>query len=329
MKESFSLSTIVVKFSCILLFIVLLGQYLIFLKDDISLAPIHQQTPASVYLISYADGPEVFLKNQNALAASALNKGFDFILNYRKHHIDPQFLRDNATIFAQKKGAGYWLWKPWIILHTLEKSPENAVIFYVDSGFIFKRPIHDLIHCVQDHDMVLVYYDHNDFEEEARPSKFTKREALVQLNCDTPAFRELKSRLAANFIILKNTHATRIFIKKWLEACTNDAILTDAPSSLPEYPEFKEHRHDQALLGILHYLENPKAALFSFSQLGQYAFWHHRHPETSTSPHKFIHEHSSLLPYTQTNPYVFAVEDLLRNFIGMNWIRKKFLSSPL
>ena len=63
-----------------------------FIAMDISITPIHPsalssapQSKPSVYLVTYADGPEVFLKNQNMLTFTALNKGIDFFLQYRNN----------------------------------------------------------------------------------------------------------------------------------------------------------------------------------------------------------------------------------------------------
>src|SRR5208282_2331127 len=71
---------------------------------------------------------------------SALNKGVDFILNYRKSHIDKEFFEKNKHILSQKKGDGYWLWKPYFILKTLENAPENSTVIYsrINHGGVFR-----------------------------------------------------------------------------------------------------------------------------------------------------------------------------------------------
>lgn len=65
-----------------------------------------------VYLVSYADGAEHIYRNQNATSHYAINKGIDFILNYKKKHIDQTFIEKHQEIFNEKAGAGLWLWKP-------------------------------------------------------------------------------------------------------------------------------------------------------------------------------------------------------------------------
>ena len=83
---------------------------------------------SQVFLISYADGPKVFFKNQNSLVQSAINKGFDGIINYKKSHIDNIFYNKNMDILSDPHGAGLWLWKPYFILKTMEMLPEDAII---------------------------------------------------------------------------------------------------------------------------------------------------------------------------------------------------------
>lgn len=65
----------------------------------------------------------------------------------------------------------------------------------------------------------------------------------------------------ASQLIIKNTERTRNFIKQWLDLCTNEQLLTDIPSKVPEYTDFIDHRHDQALLSLLYYKERPKILL--------------------------------------------------------------------
>ncbi len=81
---------------------------------DLSTTPYDRKhLDKGVYLITYADGNDIFFQNQNALTQSALNRGIDFTFNYKAHHIDPVFRNKNAAILNDKAGAGRWLWKPY------------------------------------------------------------------------------------------------------------------------------------------------------------------------------------------------------------------------
>ena len=97
---------IIILFITGLLLIIALLMYVMLLSHDISLQPVKNISGDNpIYLISYADGPEIFIQNQNAMAESAINKGIDFTFNYRKQHIDPDFINKHADIFARTQGA--------------------------------------------------------------------------------------------------------------------------------------------------------------------------------------------------------------------------------
>jgi len=68
MKLTSSLKRILIFFT----FLILLSQAKILMFTDISVEPVFKDAftavnKAQVYLVSYADGPEIFHKNQNAL----------------------------------------------------------------------------------------------------------------------------------------------------------------------------------------------------------------------------------------------------------------------
>lgn len=62
-----------------------------------------------MYLVSYADGKKVFLKNQNGQLLNAINKGFDRFMSYKRKDIDFDFYNKNKKILDVKHGAGLWL----------------------------------------------------------------------------------------------------------------------------------------------------------------------------------------------------------------------------
>ncbi len=267
-----------------------------------------------VYLASYADGPEVFFKNQNVLAHSALNKGIDFILNYRRSHLEPGFVKQHAAILNQKKGAGFWLWKPWVILNVLKSIPENAILIYSDTGLLFHKPINPLVELAKKEDIILFEYDINKYV--ADPIHIAKREIFIQLDCDTEKCHHGR-HLWAGFAIFRNTYKSRAFVKKWLQFCTHEKLLIDElDPTIQQHPEFKRQYHDEAILNVL-YNKDPKGKYLFPSQdlFENYATWHHRHPED---------ENHSLLPdlhRDQTSIITQFQNDFLNNYLTVTWRR--------
>ncbi len=83
-----------------------------FFKADVSLQTVLSESLTQkasrlpVYLISYADGPEIIYQNQHMLAASAQNKGIDVVINYRRSLLDSEFVKKHGRILETTKKIG-------------------------------------------------------------------------------------------------------------------------------------------------------------------------------------------------------------------------------
>lgn len=215
------------------------------LTPEIADGPYHHREP--VVLVNYAHGPEVFFKNQNALVQSAAGKGFTIMMNYNKGHIDPVFYNQNKEILDQKRGAGYWLWKPYFILKTLKMMPENATLVYADSGVVFSKPITPLLKAVEKKPILFIHSD-KIFPMRAH----LKKEAWPLLGMTEKDPRLDEKNLWAFFMIIKNTPETRAFVEKWLSLCQIKEAITDAPfDPSKQDPVFKSHLHDQSILDFV------------------------------------------------------------------------------
>ncbi|MGI4776075.1 MAG: hypothetical protein ACRYE9_04055 [Janthinobacterium lividum] len=230
-------------------------------------------TPGNVWLISYADG-EVHSANQRALTVTAVNKCIDFIKPYNREHLDEEFLNENAKILRLPRGAGYWLWKPYIILKTLKEIPEADIVIYVDSGVTVNGKVDKLLNLFNNKDIIAFYTTHSN-----RP--YVKRDLLRTMNMDNKEIRDL-IQIQATFIALKNNKNTRHIVSEWLELCKNEKILTDSPS-MDEYPDFIDHRHDQAIFSLLSLKYENNFTILPFVEpqgSGSY-FNHHRRRDKS------------------------------------------------
>jgi hypothetical protein len=146
----------------------------------------------------------------------------------------------------QKRGAGYWLWKPYFILKTLNLMAENDILVYVDASGVFRDGIYDLIELAKQHDIIVFPNFHNN-------RGYIKRSVIDKIGSE--AYLD-KVQLDGSMILLRNNAQTRASVKEWLKYCEDSELLTDIPSSI-EYNDFKDHRHDQAILSIM-YHKNPE-----------------------------------------------------------------------
>jgi hypothetical protein len=262
---------LIIILSLCLLYLYMLYHPAILHPEDVSLTPTVQcklEKPGNVWLISYADG-EVHLANQRALTANSVNKCIDFILPYQRKDLDTEFSTRNAKLLAEKRGAGYWLWKPHLIEKTLQLVPENDVVIYMDSGAMPTKPLDALINQLGNNDILL-------FEAFHSMAPYTKRKALQLMGMDNEQVRN-NIQLHGAFIIVRNTADAMNFVREWLKWCEVPRAIDDSPSE-DEYLDFKEHRHDQAILSLVYYQHPERAKILPYETIKEH-FWHHHRRE--------------------------------------------------
>lgn len=200
-----------------------------------------------IVLINYAD--DTFKKSQQLNTTTGKEIGlFDKIISYSPKDIEPSFLKRNKKILSQKRGNGYWLWKPYFIKKTLELLNDGDFLFYCDSGAYFIKPITPLIDISLDTGQDIIV-----FELKPRQEKiWTKRDAFKLMDCDSAKYTNSKQRLGG-FSLWKKSAYTMNFVDEYLGYAQDERIITDALNQCghPNYPEFEEHRHDQSILSLL------------------------------------------------------------------------------
>jgi hypothetical protein len=226
-------------------------------------------------LISYAD--KIYIKAQQKNAISGFENGnFDCVIKYNKSHIDDVFYNKNKHILDQERGAGYWLWKPYFIYKTMEKMDSNDILFYCDAGHSFYNKIDHLIPELEksNNKMLLTIAGQ-------KLSEYTKRDCFYYMGHDTPDYHEAKSPSAA-FIILKKNKFTLNVIKEWLDYGQDYRIITDSKNECGKenLPNFKDHRHDQSILGIL-------AKKYNITQIVGFTQYEYDNPDKVT-PYQIV-----------------------------------------
>ena len=85
-----------------------------------------------IHLISFAT--EDYSKSATALGVKAISSGFTSFYLYGFQDLDEEFAKNNARTLAHSRGAGYWVWKPYIILRHLSQIPHGDYLLYLDAG---------------------------------------------------------------------------------------------------------------------------------------------------------------------------------------------------
>lgn len=203
------------------------------------------------YLINYADG--AFLESRKRNSLSGIQAGFDAILQYTREDIDASFYEKNKEILTQKRGAGYWLWKPYFIFKTLQNIKEGDVVFYSDSGAEFVKPMEPLFSLIKEKEVVGFKMSGNHKERQ-----YTRKAVVEALSLNPNQTANLNQDLASFIGVKKTSHTVKKdhVIGTWLDRCQVPDLIMDQPRSSDEFEEFIDHRHDQSLWSLVSKLHN-------------------------------------------------------------------------
>jgi hypothetical protein len=187
-------------------------------------------------------------KAQKLNSKSAIKRGkADSVISYGPQDIDTNFLKKNESIFSQKIGGGYWLWKPYIIVKTLETLSDGDYLCYSDSGSFFTNKISLLIQSMKSAETDIM-----PFSLTYKESVYTKRDAFVLMNCDSTEFTDTP-QICATYLLIKKSPYSMKFCKEWLSLCEDSRLLTNDSNVMGKenYPDFIAHRNDQSILSLL------------------------------------------------------------------------------
>ena len=197
-------------------------------------------------LINFANYDFYSAQKKNSQTGLSVG-GFDKVIQYNPKDIDSAFCQKNQRLLSHKRGAGYWLWKPYFIRKTLAMLQDGDYLFYCDSGSHFISSINPLIKICEEFNQDLIVFELTHLER-----VWTKRDALILMNSDEDKFINTPQRLGG-FSLWKKTPNTVNLTEEWLYYSQDERILSDIPNQLgiPNYSEFIEHRHDQSILSLL------------------------------------------------------------------------------
>jgi len=210
------------------------------------------------YLITYIDPIDRYETSRQRLIDSCSGIGLDYIINYdRAHLITTDFYTKYKHILDQPRGAGYWLWKPFYVWHTLNQVQDGDTIIYIDADhYVTDRNIIGMINSAMDDRGLYItdmkYHGHKN-------RRWTKRDCFVFMGCDEEKYWDGFHVEAGKCAYRKNEFVMK-FVEDWLGYACNENSITDLPNicGKPNFPEFQDHRHDQSVLALMTIKHNIK-----------------------------------------------------------------------
>jgi hypothetical protein len=215
--------------------------------------------------------------------------------------------KTHKSVFDAPRGLGYWAWKPTLIYYYALQFPsmfgidEGDIVVYADAGVEFIAPVSHIIERM-DQDIFLfgnnwehAHWCKRDIVESVW-RRSPKKEGGLTIDVLPPpvSWSRFGKQCQASVIFFRVSDYSKQFVAEWLKWCLFEGgrLIDDSPSRAPNHPEFRENRHDQAILTTLAYREGIKLhywpasyndGAFSYEKLPCYAgddypimFNHHR-----------------------------------------------------
>jgi len=191
-------------------------------------------------------GNEVYYNSVKRICKEAQSlKFFNEIYGFTDKYLKTQdfWLKHGNFLETNKRGYGYWLWKPYLIKSELDKMKENDILIYCDSGCQIneqgKRRLYEYVDMLNTSE-----YGVLSFQLEFLEPLYTKNKVF-----ETFEYKKNILQCMATVIILKkNEQSTRI-IDEWYTHCENYDLINDEQAK--EDPRFIDHRHDQSILSVI------------------------------------------------------------------------------
>ena len=160
----------------------------------------------------------------------------------------PKDLPDEINNYAElyRKGYGYWIWKPYVILQALCKINENDVLLYLDGRSGLRRtgkPIRWLDNFILEnkYDMAIWQMVHKEI-------CWTNGDIFSAFNLDLDSKLVRTGQFAATFHAWRKNMRSINFLNEWLNFLLyNRQICRDEVSQKLTHKKFIGNRHDQSV----------------------------------------------------------------------------------
>jgi hypothetical protein len=188
----------------------------------------------------------VFLANEVRIIGDELPSYCLHSAAFDRHRVYMTNSTDDSS-----RGAGYWFWKPLVVLHNSRRDDikNGTFIVYSDPD----RP--DVVGYVGDLIETMVQRGH-DFAiqqwKAGAEAVHTKGDTFKRFGEEISTSKiTWTPQYSANFFVLQKNPRTVKFIAEWAELLQNFHLVSDEPSVSPNDKAFDENRHDQSMLSML------------------------------------------------------------------------------
>lgn len=200
-----------------------------------------------IHFVSFASSNLILTLKRIESEAKKCNF-FDQIHTYTEKDI-PEFMEQhNDFIYKNKKGFGYWIWKPYIVLKVLNTIEEGDILVFLDAGCSInskgKDRFNEYVNMCINSEYKNICFQYTHYTE----IQYTKKAVLEHLN--VPIEHQNSGQLIGGVFMLQKCDFTKKLIEEYYNNCCiynllNDEILEN------ENKDFIANRHDQSIFSCI------------------------------------------------------------------------------
>jgi Methyltransferase domain len=222
--------------------------------------------------------------NAHRLAASAMYPGgFDSCRISSPKDFDPN---ERDRMLESERGAGYWFWKPSVILDSLEDIRDGEVVVYCDALYTWTKDAAPLVA-----KLLIDGIDIAMSPRKPRESAYTERDwvcpsvadhVFESHACDVGTREAIldSAQAWAGLVVVRKSTKSLEFLGRWRDLCCDAFHLRGNG--------FANHRHDQALISLLAKIESTCARIVECGHVLDESLANYRVPcNVAESPVRF------------------------------------------
>lgn len=178
---------------------------------------------------------------------------FDEIIISTEKQLDSNFIKKhNERLKLGSRGYGYWIWKPYIIKKALERMNDGDRLLYIDAGcHLNPRGINRLKEYFQVVSNSHLKVGGFQIADSNNDRTWTKMDLLAYFGVQDNNTILDSGQIAGGHVFIQKCESSMRFVEEWINTSEILHLIDDSPSHLPNFPEFREHRHDQSIFSLL------------------------------------------------------------------------------
>jgi hypothetical protein len=191
---------------------------------------------------------------------------FDQVSINSEQDLPEWYKKDHAERLVRgSRGFGYWCWKPFVILQSLQNMPELDVLFWCDVGCHIRAEgrnrLMDYVDSLNGSNFDFLafqgtiagaYFEHDGRRlPDVTEAHWTKGDLFSEFGIRPDHEHALSAQFGTGVFAVKNNSAVRDMLETWIQKTKQSPFLfNDEASTKDNFKGFREHRHDQSYFSL-------------------------------------------------------------------------------